>query len=412
MSNVLFLQFYSKRKKNKGSEFTLNNGFSDALLECKNRGDLIWYEHNLDETKYYLENEYPIQTLPISKGIIYISAVYPNHLFQAYLWAKMYPNIQFNVGGPVLFGCEGASDLNTQFLFFNINQKMPSNLYLTGMSVEQLLNIPDYSIPWTLELPKEITFNDSIQFSYTLENQCYYKKCIFCSTTHQLKSQYRSRQHMDLDYEQFSRYKFNTIRLNTGSITPYHIENIIPKLSAGDNIAHYLFIRIVQRDLECLKNTLSKLDVIPNFIIGTGLEFPTERMWRYIKKGFSFKNLLLLSGIRIQAMVGLSSSAVVGWNNLTKQDIIELENNINLIPDEAINAVRMWWLFAHHRTEIFDTYDGRDENSLTVGPFDFGFSVKLNQEQQELNHQAVNIIKNRFKLVKDFSDFTHGMAEI
>lgn len=406
--DTLFLQFYSKQTKKDGSnEFTLNNGFSDTLLECKNRGDVIWYEHDLDYLKYYNKNEYSIRELPISKGTVYISAVYPNHLYQSYLWSKMYPNIQFNVGGPMLFGCEN----NNKFLFFDVNEDLPKNLYLTGKSVEQMLDIPDYSVPWSLETPNESTYNDSLKFSYTLENQCYYKKCIFCSTTYQRNNQYRFRKNMNLDYIQFSNYKSNIIRLNTGSITPYHIENMIPKLSSANNTEHYIFIRIVKKDLESFRKTLSTLDVIPNFNIGIGLEFPTKRMWRYIRKGFSFDNVLLLADICNQFNLKICLNFVIGWNNLTLQDIIELEQNLNKIPNNVIKSVRLWWLFAHHRTEIFNTYNGKSENSLSLDPFDFGFLVKVNKEQQEFNHRAALIIKNRFKNLSDFSDFTRGLSD-
>lgn len=411
MSDTLFLQFYSKQTYNGKTGFTLNNGFSDSLSECKNRGDVIWYEYDLDETKYYQEDEYSNQELPISKGTVYISAVYPNHLYQSYLWSKMYPNIKFVVGGPMLFGCEEQPDTRTRFLFFNINEDLPKNLYLTSKSVEQILEIPDYSVPWSLEPPKEATFNDSLKFSYTLENQCYYKKCIFCSTAYQRRNQYRSRAIMDLDYTQFSDYRFNIIRLNTGSITPYHIENVIPKLSSENNMMHYIFIRIVKRDLECFRNTLSKLETMPNFNMGIGLEFPTERMWKYIRKGFSFDNVLLISDICMQFNLQLCLNFVVGWNTLKSQDIIELKNNIDRIPNEVVKSVRLWWLFAHQRTEVYNTYDGRIQNSLSLGPFEFGFLVKVNQEQQELNQQAVKIIKERFKHIKDFSDFTRGLAK-
>ncbi|MBW2633674.1 MAG: hypothetical protein JRE14_06025, partial [Deltaproteobacteria bacterium] len=98
MKDTLFLQFYNQIK---GAYYDLCNGYSDTYDLCRSKGDFFWTEHETDRTKWHDDTTYTSRQLPIDKGTVYISAIYVNHLYQAYMWARAYPNIKFVVGGPV-----------------------------------------------------------------------------------------------------------------------------------------------------------------------------------------------------------------------------------------------------------------------------------------------------------------------
>ena len=98
MTDTLFLQFYNEIK---GSYFDLCNGFSDSYDLCRSMGDFFWTEHEVDQSKWDEEATYANRKLPINKGTVYISALYTNHLYQAFVWARENPDIKFVVGGPV-----------------------------------------------------------------------------------------------------------------------------------------------------------------------------------------------------------------------------------------------------------------------------------------------------------------------
>lgn len=408
MTDKLFIQFYSTETNPDNKSYALNNGFSDAWDYCRYHGDMIWYEHDITTHNYLNDNLYWDYELPITKGIVYISAVYSFHLYQACVWAERYPNIHFIVGGPVVFE-KPSINPHDRFLFFKINEELPSNITLTGRSVEEYFDIPNYSYDWKLELPPEVKKRDTIKFSYTLENQCYWKRCIFCSTTRHNSDHLRTREHMNLNLDELIDYHKLMIRLNTGSITPYHIQHFIPKLVPDKHIYYYIFLRIVKSDFLCLRDTLVSMDDRPNLKFGLGLEFPTERMWRYVNKGFRMDSLDLFSDVCEECNIKMSLNFILGWNNLIEQDIIDLEKMLNKIPDSIVETIRLWWLFAFQNTEIYNTYMGADEADL-LGPFNFGFIVKVDDHQMELNRQAGELIKNRFGHFNDnFSNFTRGI---
>jgi len=55
MRDTLFLQFYNKTKS---GYFDLCNGFSDTYDLCKSKDDFYWTEHEIDRTKWYLDETY------------------------------------------------------------------------------------------------------------------------------------------------------------------------------------------------------------------------------------------------------------------------------------------------------------------------------------------------------------------
>jgi hypothetical protein len=134
VKQTLFIQFYGRT----GSGwFDLCNGFSDTWDLCAGKGDFLWIPLELNPDRWYDETAYQPLPLPIEKGTIYVSASYVNHLYQAYLWAVAYPDLQVIVGGPV------ASERYTgkpgwQSVHFKIEKPLPENMTLTGQSVEHL----------------------------------------------------------------------------------------------------------------------------------------------------------------------------------------------------------------------------------------------------------------------------------
>jgi len=173
MNNILFIQFFGRT----GSGwFDLCNGFSDTFDLCRSKGDFLWIPLEQDTDKWYDESAYQPISLPIEKGTVYVSASYVNQLYQAYLWAIQYPDIHVIVGGPVASE-RYATEPGWHSVHFKVENPLPPNLTLTGQSVESLFGVPEFSGKWHLEVPHQIPEDSRIYFSYTLENQCYWKKC-------------------------------------------------------------------------------------------------------------------------------------------------------------------------------------------------------------------------------------------
>ncbi|MCP4022344.1 MAG: hypothetical protein GY729_10915 [Desulfobacteraceae bacterium] len=396
MTDTLFIQFFSKTKSN---WFDLSNGFSDTYDLCKNRGDFLWMPHEADNDKWYDEQTYQNRELPIKKGTIYISASYINQLYQAYTWANQYPEIQFIVGGPVASErCN--SNAGWHPVHFKINGDLPPNLFLTGKSVEDLFNVPNFSGQWKLTIPEAVTNDSRIYFSYTLENMCYWRKCPFCSIAQHTPEHFRKRKHIGLEFKGLDYNGHKIVRLNTGSMIPDHITKIIPSLPTGDDIEYRFFARTAKAETKALKEATQKCNGnIPDCTLGFGIEFPSDRMWKYLNKGTTMAEVFDTIQLCHDTGFKVNANVILGWNNLVENDLKDLDYFMGNLSDNAVTSLQLRWLFAHPYTQIYEDYQGK-EKSLTLGPFNCGFNVRINEEQMELNLEAARIIKEKCTLKK------------
>ncbi|MCP3944817.1 MAG: hypothetical protein GY710_25520 [Desulfobacteraceae bacterium] len=389
MKDTLFIQFYGKTKS---GWFDLCNGFSDTFDLCKNKGDFLWMEHEQDYDKWYDKNTYGTRLLPIQKGKVYISASYINHLFQAYLWAGQYPDINFIVGGPV--AAERYSDKEGwQSVHFKVEDQLPPNLTITGRSIENLFDLPEFSGTWKLTIPETIPEDSKVYFSYTLENLCYWKKCPFCSIAQHSMEHFRIRKQLNLEFKDMTFAGHKIVRLNTGSITPEHIQKIIPNLPQNNKIEYRYFMRAAKAETKALKQVINQLDGnIPATTLGFGIEFPSNRMWKYLNKGTRMTEVIETLKICMESGFKVNANMILGWNNLIEQDLYDLENFMDNLSQNTVTTIQLRWLFAHPYTKIYETYEGI-QNTIRLGPFNCGFNVMVNDEQKQLNLAAADIIK-------------------
>ena len=394
MSDTLFVQFYSKTNS---GWFDLCNGFSDTWDLCRSRGDFYWVEQLPDSRTWYDESAYGDLPLPIDRGRVFVSASYVNHLYQAYRWALAYPGIRFVVGGPV--AAERQTDkTGWQSVHFKVTGTLPPNLTLTGQSMESWFGVPEFSGTWTLDIPKAVPRDSRVYFSYTLENLCYWKKCPFCSIAQHTMAHARHRKDPGLEFKDLDFPGHKIVRLNTGSITPAMIREILPRLPMGDDIEYRYFMRAAKAETLALRDVVAGTDGrLPASTLGFGIEFPSDRMWQYLNKGTRMDEVMETLDFCRESGFRVNANVILGWNNLTDQDIRDLEFFMDTLAENAVTTLQLRWLFAHPYTRIWDEYEGK-ENSITLGPFNCGFNVRVNESQRALNLAAADIIREKCAL--------------
>ncbi|MCG8637713.1 MAG: hypothetical protein MI863_28060 [Desulfobacterales bacterium] len=391
MSDTLFIQFYGKTNS---GWYDLCNGYSDTWDFCKSKGDFLWLPHVQDADKWYDPDAYGDQPLPINRGTAYVSASYVNHLYQAYIWATQYPGVEFIVGGPVASErCGDGNGWNS--VHFKVEGNLPPNLTLTGASVESLFGVPEFSGTWKLEIPENVPDGSRVYFSYTLENLCYWKKCPFCSIAQHTLDHARKREEFGLEFKnlQFNGHKI--VRLNTGSITPEHIRRILPNLPKGDDIEYRYFMRAAKAETRALREVVKQMNGdLPASTLGFGIEFPSDRMWKYLNKGTRMDEVIETLDFCREAGFKVNANVILGWNNLIDQDLKDLETFMDSLAENAVTSLQLRWLFAHPYTKIYEEYEGVDD-SIRLGPFYCGFNVKVDDHQKKMNLAAAEIIKEK-----------------
>lgn len=405
MRDTLFLQFYNKTKR---GYYDLCNGFSDTYDLCKNKGDFYWTEHEMDRTKWYFDETYENRELPIKKGTVYISAIYMNHLYQSYVWAKEYPNIRFIVGGPI--AAERRIDKrgwHPVYVEVDSFDMLPSNLEITGRSVEDWFEVPNFSGKWKVDVPSFVPHDSRIYFSYTLDNGCYWRKCVFCNIALHARDVFRKRKDMNYEFKDMDHNGHKIVRLNTGSITTRYIKEVLPELPRRDDIEYRLFIRPAKAENTALKDVLTADgSIFPKLVFGFGMEFPTNRMLRYMGKGCHTDEVLEFLRLCHENKVHINANFILGWDNLIEDDIRELKIFMDNVPENSITTFQMRWLFAHPHTKVHDTYKGK---AIRLGPFYEGFRTEVDKKQMALNREAGDII-GHYSNIKHYK--IEGMVNI
>ena len=400
MQAVLFVQFLSRSKT---SYCDLANGFSDTYDLCQSKGDFFWVEHEGDSSQWHSEKIYTDRKLPIDRGTVFVSASYINHLYLVYVWSQQYPEIEFIVGGPVTASRECTTDAWNP-LYFEVRDhfQFPENLKITGKSVEDIFEASNFSGQWRLEVPHTIVNPESpIYFSYTLDNGCYWGKCIYCNIKEVPRALFRRREELNYEFAGLGHPGTKIVRLNTGSITPKNIREILPNLPRRNDLEYRTFMRSAPAENQSLEKVLGQMtDGFPALTLGIGIEFPSDRMLTFMGKGITKDDILETLRICAQYNVKVNGNVILGWGNLVKEDIQDLERFFEDMPDQAMTSAQLRWLYAHPHTVIHDRYQGEP---VYLGPFYLGFSTDISPEQMALNREAVEMIlgysrTKRFKL--------------
>jgi hypothetical protein len=249
-------------------------------------------------------------------------------------------------------------------------------------------------------VPEDIPEGSRIYFSYTLDNTCFWSRCIYCNIGLHATDCIRRRRHMDFEFRDLPFNGTKLVRLNTGSITPKHIRELLPQLPTGNGFQYRTFMRAADPENQALKSALAACgDNVPDLVLGFGMEFPSERMWKFVDKGFGADEVMESLDICSDAGIRANGNFIVGWKNLETSDVDELEAFMERLPESAFKNIQLRWLFAHPYTAIHDQYTGK---GVRFGPFYEGFSVDVDDpEQLALNQRAVDII-DRYADIKKY----------
>ena len=386
MNETIFIQFYSRientNPKYKGqSMYEVCNGFSETLDLCKSKGDMLWVNFTKQQKTYgkNVTNEFEY-TLPINKGTIYVSVFYFSQLDLVFNWARENPNIKFVTGGP-------ASNPRTYILKSPI---IPPNLFIMDCTVEEYFGVPNFSHKWKLELPNE-DHSMTLLYTYFLRSTCYWGKCIFCNFSQgaRCRPSYGF-EFLDVQYTGFQR-----ICLYSPSVNHNELKIIFENIPYSENIRYDIFIRGNKREKDALKQIIeNKKNRLPQVKFMIGVDFASSRMLKYINK-----NILLDEVIEVLDVIAMFNkedtqvqlSFIVGWGNLTQQDVEETREFISKLPYDKVKfTFGLSMLSARPHTFVYDNFQKKSD--LVNGNFIYGFMPVVSQEQIELSKQVAHIL--------------------
>lgn len=378
--NNLFIQFYTKKYRG----YILCNGFSDVYDYCKNIGEFVWIDTETMSSYVF----------PFTKGNVYISVSYHNHFSQAIKWADQYPEINFVVGGPL-------------FYLFSFQNK--PNLKIINSSAEKFFGLKDFSLNWNIYLTpfKQIVKeNEYILLTYAINSICYWHKCTFCNHCF-IPARVRKfinpniTDEIDFDGEKH-------IRLGCPSFQPKYIKNILPLLKDDKKTAYDIYVRPGKKEYQLFKEILTSSTKLPKLKIEIGVEFPSDRLLKQMKKGITVNDLTNFIDIIQQIPnIELTLLYIIGWPNITKTDLDNLETFLNLTLNKY-SFVFVSRLICYSRTAIHNTFLSNRKSFIYENGIYKGYIPYLNKESKKLNQQALNMITNKVQKIGCGRGITDG----
>jgi hypothetical protein len=350
--------------------WSLGNGFSDTYDICKSKGDFLWIETTRDSED--------IIELPFKTGTAYVSCCMGNQLVRVWKTALQNPEIEFVCGGPGLIGVEVIDDL-------------PTNMKLTYNSVEWYFGYPDFSGKWKLSLPDAIQPGDKLYFTYGIDgNQCYWNKCSYCNRP-SWQGQ-RKRKIIDLELDDHFQDYNKLIRIGTEALQPKDIY-LLNQLPDFPNLWCYkLNFRFNKKSVQNFKEVATELST--PFVGGASFEFPTDRMWKIMNKGYTTDEVIeCLNILNDTDMSIITGGFMLGWNCLIDQDIDDLRQFFQRLPAFRNKKLVMfvWPLYVFPGSLIDGKYD--IDHKVIKGPFYFGYVPTISPEQETLNDRALEVIE-------------------
>lgn len=314
--NTIFLQFYYKMDYFDNA-FSLINGFSDTWDFCKEHGEFLWIERSKDGVK----DEYIIQKFPIEKGVVYVSTILISEISLVKKLAITYPNINFIIGGP-----------STIYLTKEDKEHGIKNLQIFYGSVEEYFNFPDFSYDWKVEFPD--IKSSAVNYNYTIDMNCYWKKCTFCNIC---KINYRRKRPLSLIKNRFEKLsnvsRYETVRIGSLAIPPNLIEEWFPKITLEKDVNFDFYIRLDKQTVKKMRKTIPKViqrNKETSFFAHLGIEFLSNRMLKIMKKGVTTEDIIEGVILLRSYNINMVPTIIVGWPELEKQDIVNLEKAIKV----------------------------------------------------------------------------------
>jgi len=372
----LFIMFH-KESKNlfglKGIQ-SFQNGFSHTWNNCKKQGDMIWLKHGEDP--------------PITKGTIFVSTWYKADGLEAERWALENPNLNVVIGGPLLSHYK-----------INIGKELHNFKQIQKQNVEESLNIPITN--WNLEI---LPGYDNIIYSFGITNGigCYWGKCSFCKYHH--KAIYREFENIPMiDYPG---HKY--IWLHTFSMPSYMINEIYSKLPNRKDVSYITYMRADKKILNSLKKVFNKPSIpTENLMFDLGIEVPSNRMLKWMKKGTTVESYLELINFLCKKKCKLHFNLMVDWPNLTEEDVKDVENflkNLKTIEGHNTIVAKLYPLqIVYDRPFIKEFRDILIQEKNSFWNVNI-FHVCLTEEQKSINNSLRNLYNN-FPF-SNFEDFT------
>jgi hypothetical protein len=338
MKDVYFIQYFSKDPWliTNGTEipsYHFHNGFSSAYYNLVNKGDFIWLESGQD--------------LPIESGIVYVSLMYGDNVKSLLDAAKNNPNLEIHVGGPLL----SVNDIKRDLSLVNF-------ITHPNIMVEELFGLAYDPDAWHLELPGKFS-NIGYNFGAIDGTGCPWAKCTFCKCQKSTFN-YRELSRLTRKVPVIDSPGMKYIWVRSATMDP----DFLKLMPYREDVLYCNYFRGDEVNYRKLLNS----DLHPGMLFSLGVEVPSPRMLKYVRKGSTVESLLKTIKLLRKHGCLIHINLMLGFNNMEWEDvdyIMEFFRNLSVDVKLSDITATIYHLLVIPGRVIFDDPPGPIE--LWVG---------------------------------------------
>lgn len=370
--NNLYVQFvnngqYTRERQQPFHIF--QNGLSSVWNKCKNTGDMVWVG---------IKDDIPVT----EHKNIFVSGWFRQDLLRAYRFAKNNPDKNIIVGGEVA----------KQSIFIKPKYKLP-NLEITSLDAEERIFGEKYISPeWNFEIPEKYK-NENIAWTFPVDRGmgCYWGRCTFCRVP---LGTFKRIPYVKPPIIEGGKTK--SVWFGSLCISPETAFDIFSQVEYRKDTFYFTYVRPTIEIGNSLDKAMRISNVGENSVFVTGIEFPGNRMLKFIRKGTRVENQLDMIKKVISHGSEITINLIINWPFLIEQDIDDASNFFNELKKLNYNKLscEMYGFRIKEKSPMFEIFKG--EKILIEDPlFEVNnYYVPLDDKQKELNTKLKHIYKD------------------
>lgn len=347
----LFLQFYQHKDIRTGSK---------QYAQLINGLHYVWDEVNpvWMELKHGCWDTIPDADEVYTTALGYMTAA------KVWEWAEKSPKQKFVIGGPLV-----------RTTLLRPIRPQPNNLVLYKGNAEEMVGRkPD---PSTFKfVPPKV--DGTIVYTYPFKTYCTWGKCRFCNGYK--KDTERSWALEPLYNAPPGRVIISCLCFRSKDIP------LLEELNFSDK-TYEIFVRATPAAKDALVELAPKIPT-DKLILKVGVEFPSNRMLKYMRKELEVKHYVAFLNELFDLGYGLGASFITDWGILTRQDLEEAKQFFQ-------DTSKVWGHIRISNQSALIENSGvpmpdlpyEKEVPVILGPFLVGYHMKLDDDQTSLNEE-------------------------
>lgn len=306
-SDTYFLQYWTTEPwvvchKDKEPAIHLHNGFSSAYENLKHFGDFLWHKSG--------------SKLTLTSGKVYASLMYGDNVENLMEAARNNPDLEIHVGGPLI----SVNDIKK-------DPDVPNFITHPNIMVEELFDLKHDPYAWGLPIPKlPVGFPIAYNFGAVHGTGCPWAKCTFCKCQRST-SNYEELARLKRDVPVINYFGHKDIWVRSASMEPAFLD----KMPYREDVTYHNYLRGDWVNY----GKLVHANLHPGMLFSLGVEIPSNRMLKKLKKGTSTSSirqtikLLNSEGCRIHI------NLMLGFNDFKWEDVQEISEWLNLLSQDV-----------------------------------------------------------------------------